>query len=369
MLHDIGHGPFSHAFEEARKEIARLRSETNPIEKHEAFSGKMIEDSSGEIGSILDDAGVNPQDVARLIQKETPEDMYHAIVSSSFDADRLDYLMRDRYMTGTGAGAIDLEWLMDNVRVASLDFSLPDGTETAPIHRSSFCLLFKARDAAEDFLLARYRLYANVYFHKTTRGIEQLLSAFFRVLAVHLDAGQQVVGLSAEHPLIRFFARDGGDLTTYRLLDDTVVWGALHTLAHSGAGEIKELAYRVLFREKPYCVDLQNEFPGDDEKQRRLKNRITKSFENTLGKRVFQDIARLSIYGEIGADDDRAQKRLLILPRHGEPQEITKFEHSTIASEKRPRLFERFYFLDKADYTAACGHVDSVRIGNAGRNT
>jgi len=56
---------------------------------------------------------------------------------------------------------------MDNVRVDELDFSAPgvDGGEA--IYTHSFCLFHKAREAAEDFLLARYRLYSNVYFHKT----------------------------------------------------------------------------------------------------------------------------------------------------------------------------------------------------------
>jgi HD superfamily phosphohydrolase len=161
LLHDIGHGPFSHAFEEARKSLAEERGDGKAkakIRKHEAFTADMIIDPKGEIGSILSDANVEPKEVAELIRAEAPADMYHAIVSSSFDADRLDYIQRDRYMSGVGTGAIDLEWLMDNVRVAEIDLS-PPGEDGDAIYRHSFCLLYKARDAAEDFLLARYRLY------------------------------------------------------------------------------------------------------------------------------------------------------------------------------------------------------------------
>jgi HD superfamily phosphohydrolase len=111
----------------------------------------MIRDKSSPIGSILSDEGVEPNEVAELVEAETPEDMYHAVVSSSFDADRLDYVERDRYMTGVGAGAIDCEWLMDNVRVAEIDVSPPgdDGSDAA--YRHSFCLLYKAREAARTF--------------------------------------------------------------------------------------------------------------------------------------------------------------------------------------------------------------------------
>jgi uncharacterized protein len=178
LLHDVGHGPFSHAFEEARKAIAERRGTEKKIRKHEAFTADMIKDPGSMIGSILTEAGVAPEEVANLVEAETAEDMYHAVVSSSFDADRLDYVQRDRYMTGVGTGAIDLEWLMDNVRVAEIDVSPAgdDGRDAA--YRHSFCLLYKAREAAEDFLLARYRLYTNVYFHKTTRASSSLSALY-----------------------------------------------------------------------------------------------------------------------------------------------------------------------------------------------
>src|SRR5262249_47120561 len=159
-----GHGPFSHAFEEAQKAIAIAREGgKGALRKHEFFSAEIVQSGKSEIPSILSSAGVNAKDVAELIKSDVPTDMYHAVVSSSFDADRLDYLQRDRYMTGVGTGAIDLPWLLDNVRVAEIDFAVP-GDDGTPIYNHSFCLSHKAREAGEDFLLARYRLYANVYF-------------------------------------------------------------------------------------------------------------------------------------------------------------------------------------------------------------
>ncbi|TAI62253.1 hypothetical protein CWO89_30710 [Bradyrhizobium sp. Leo170] len=365
LLHDIGHGPFSHAFEEARKALAAERStDAAPkpkIRSHEAFTADMIRDGRGRISEIIAASGVKPEDVADLVAAETPTDMYHAVVSSSFDADRLDYLLRDRYMTGTGAGAIDLDWLMDNVRVAEIDFAPAESDDADPIYQHSFCLEHKARDAAEDFLLARYRLYTNVYLHKTTRGIEQMVSAFFRFTAREIDANGRVAGLPDDHPLVLFFSPGGDGIANYGALDDTVVWGALHAVATNGDGIIKRIAGRILNRERPICLDVQHAFPEDAEEQRRLKHALDARFKSQLGEDVFRDSAKLSIYGEIGADDGRAQKRLMIRMSDHKLKEITDFKDATVAGSDRQRAFERYYFLDEASSRMAQSVIDSVR--------
>jgi uncharacterized protein len=363
LLHDIGHGPFSHAFEEARKAIAAERGDTaakTRVRNHEAFTAEMIEDQSGQIAQMLESSGVAAKSVADLVAAEIPADMYHAVVSSSFDADRRDYLVRDRYMTGTGAGAIDLDWLMDNVRVAQINFA-PDGDGGDAIYEHSFCLGYKARDAAEDFLLARYRLYTNVYLHKTTRGIEQMVSAFFRLVAREVAGSSRISGLPDDHPLVRFFSPGGDVIANYRALDDTVVWGAIHTLASAGAGAAKNIAGRILDRNRPVCLDVQHAFPEDIERQRRLKHALDARFQSKLGENVFRDSAKLSIYGEIGADDGRAQKRLMIQTTDDNLKEITDFKDATIAGSDRQRAFERYYFLGESDFRIALSVIDSVK--------
>lgn len=355
LLHDIGHGPFSHSFEEARKVIA-----AGKIRKHEWFSGQMIRSRTSRIGNILADAGVSPEEVSELIEAETPKDMYHAVVSSSFDADRLDYLLRDRYMTGVGTGAIDLEWLMDNVRVDELDFSPPGVEGGEPIYTHGFCLFHKAREAAEDFLLARYRLYSNVYFHKTTRGLEQLISALFRTIAQDTAAGGNAI-LGDDHPLVAFFSPNGETLENYLALDDMVVWGAIHQIARRGNGYAQDIALRLIERDKPLCLDVQVQFPEEPEKQRRLKRRLDDQFRDQIGTTIFRDVARLSLYGEIGDDDERAQKRLMIQLSTGAIREITSFMSSTITSKATDRPFERYYFIEDALRAQAQTVVEEIR--------
>lgn len=276
LLHDIGHGPFSHAFEEARKSIAEHGGDSAAkIKKHEGFTADMIIAADSNIRDILAEIGVSADEVGELLRAENPIDMYHSIVSSSFDADRLDYLQRDRYMTGTGAGAIDIGWLMDNVRVAEIDVSPPEeGGNGEGIYIHGFCLSHKARDAAEDFLLSRYRLYSNVYFHKTTRGMEQLVSAFFRRIAEKLTEGRSVAGLSEENVLCRFFSPGGDSLQNYRLLDDTVVLSAIQQVAWFGEDAESDIAKMFLSRTRPWCIDVQHEFPQQTEEQRKLKHQL-----------------------------------------------------------------------------------------------
>ncbi len=123
LLHDVGHGPFSHTFEQVQRSRG-LRK------RHEEWTAEMICDPNGNILPILESHSTGlAEAVADLLVAETPADIYHAIVSSSFDADRLDYLRRDRLMTGSGAGAIDFDWLLENLRIETIDFEAPAGEE------------------------------------------------------------------------------------------------------------------------------------------------------------------------------------------------------------------------------------------------
>lgn len=359
LVHDLGHGPFSHAFEEAQKSIAAQRGEKR--KKHEAWTGDIIMNPKGKVFEVLERNKGLANEIADLIRAETPRDMYHAIVSSSFDADRLDYVQRDRYMTGTGSAAIDLTWLLDNVQVADIDVS-PSSESGSPITTLSFCLGYRAREAAEDFLLARYRLYSTVYFHRVTRGLEQMLSSVFRSIADAIDNGDKSgLGLGEKHPLVKFFSPRGNKLDAYLALDDMIVWQAVDQLSKGRRKSVVDIARRLLKREKPWSIDIQIEFPDAPEKQRRARRMLDADFSRKLGKTVFRDEAKLTLYGEVGADDALAQKRLMIRLREGELREITNFNDAMVTGSDQQREFLRYYFLSESDHKVALKALESIK--------
>ena len=157
LLHDVGHGPFSHLFEPCLGI------------NHERWSIAVVKDESTQVHKVLkkQDAYL-PDHVADLIDSKNVKHpaWQRALMSSQLDVDRLDYLRRDSLFTGAGYGHFDWHRLLTTVE----------------FHDAETDLVWPAKSALaiEEYIFARYYMYQNVYFHKTTRGFEQLLQAMWR---------------------------------------------------------------------------------------------------------------------------------------------------------------------------------------------
>ena len=247
LLHDVGHGMFSHAFEAVGKEL------NLPLAQHETVSSRLIRD--GEIKDVLDtemDDGF-AANVAALIGREQPRDVYDAVVTSQFDADRLDYMQRDRMMTGVQSGTVDVTWLLNNLEVAPIPVSVDNVTFQDV---QTLVLGPKAYHVAESYVLSLFHLYPNVYLHKATRGAEMVLrSLILRLFRLREEGALDEASLPGNHPLIRFVtAPDSMDHV--QALDDTVLWGALPMLKDATDSTISLHAAQLLDRRLLTCIDI-----------------------------------------------------------------------------------------------------------------
>ena len=240
LLHDVGHGPFSHAFEAAAGAAGKRR-------RHEDWSIEIVRGDT-EVNRVLRNADETlPEQIDDLLMDEVPKDIYAAIVSSQFDADRLDYIQRDRMMTGVGFGHIDCDWLFDCLEVGSVTIG------KGKPHRAP-CLYLgpKGVSVAEEYLQARFRLYRMVYMHKTTRAAEKMLEALLCAVAKKT----RNVRSTAREPVLRYLIGNAPSLGVYLDLDDAAVWSALGVFAEHRNPRISKLARRLRDRRLYKCVDV-----------------------------------------------------------------------------------------------------------------
>lgn len=162
LLHDIGHGPFSHLFERVFTQ-----------KTHEQWGLEIVEDPQTQVNAVLGKHGL-VDSVRKIFQKQFKPRLAQDIISSQLDADRLDYLLRDSHMTGVAYGRYDLDWLLEVMELANL----PTGEEDLGLAIN----LKKGWHAAEQFVIGRYLMYQQVYFHKTIRSAERMIKLIFERL-------------------------------------------------------------------------------------------------------------------------------------------------------------------------------------------
>lgn len=221
LLHDVGHGPFSHVTERVLSSYLR--------EEHEDVADRL---RRGELGDVLRDRGLQPHRILRLIRGETP---LGQVVSGEVDVDRMDYLTRDSHYTGVAYGVVDYQRLMETMAMKEGHLVLEEGG----VH------------AAESLLVSRLLMYPTVYFHHASRIAQKML-----------DVG------------VRVMVEEGSDPRRIREMDDLQLSAAMASAGGYPGEIIERIRARRLFKRSIYVGRDRLEAPEKMGKEGRIAEEI-----------------------------------------------------------------------------------------------
>ena len=270
LLHDIGHGPFSHALEDtivkgiSHEDISTL------------FMQKLNEELNGSLTTAIN-----------IFNDTYPKKFLHQMVSSQLDMDRLDYLNRDSFFTGVSEGVISSDRIIKMLNVEDDHIVIEE----------------KGIYSIEKFLIARRLMYWQVYLHKTVIGAEMMLA---KILGRAREMALEEKRLFATPALSHFlenriskdaFIADNLHLETFASLDDSDVMSAIKVWCSADDFILPKLCCNFIQRNL-YHVDISNE-PADPDFVAELKRRVMVKYgvtEMDTDYFVFTDIIRNKAY-------------------------------------------------------------------------
>ncbi|WP_276905860.1 HD domain-containing protein [Faecalibaculum rodentium] len=302
LLHDVGHGPYSHSFE-------RLSHCS-----HEQMTMRLILEDT-DIHTVLAEADPSlPAEVAAVIQGTCPNPLLCDLISSQLDADRMDYLLRDAYETGTSYGTFDLERILRCLRVKN----------------GRLCIKESGMHSVEDYIMARYHMYWQVYLHPVARAYEVMLQLFFDRYSevrsqLKIDLLENVFHLS--------------ELTCFLVLDDYRLVTGLQQASVSDDRILEDLADRLLNRRLFDWIE-----EPDPSQEFQIRQRLEQAGLPTLFY-LREDVSGSKVY--LPYHEDRAQIRVLCAD--GEVRNLS--HQSAIVSALdtiKPSVSRRLYFPKEA---------------------
>ena len=317
LLHDVGHGPFSHALEHTFVGL-----------DHERLGHAII---TGPLAAVLRAHDCRPEDVVALLSNNYPEPVLCELLSGQLDVDRMDYLQRDSVYTGVKYGLFDSERIL--ATLVPLKVSLDHDNLFAQT-RDGLVLAIDPKGvlAVEEFLFSRYFMYWQVYLHRAVRSAELMLKLILKRTRELFEGGQEPwlppnlnflfnytleQSEGEEERLTRDF------LENFLLLDDFDLFHAIKIWRSSSDPVLSDLCRRFLSRSLFKGVDLstQPNLPGQ------LKKKARERFGENWHYYVHTDPLDSISYGIYRPGTDRPI-RTLVPPGEGW-QEISRATHST----------------------------------------
>jgi HD superfamily phosphohydrolase len=290
LLHDIGHGPFSHALEHS------IVSNIHHEDISELLMTRLNEEFNGELDLAI-----------RIFQNKYKKKFLHQLVSSQLDMDRLDYLKRDSFFTGVSEGVISTDRIIKMLNVI----------------KDELVIEAKGIYSIEKFIIARRLMYWQVYLHKTVLSAENLL---VNILKRAKELAEKKIELFCTPALRTFlynkyskndFINDGSLLATFAKLDDYDIMASIKVWADHSDKVLSRLCTQLVNREL-FKVELQK-LPFKDDKIRPLKDEIKKRFKLTE-----KEVNYFVFSGTVANDAYRADSiRIKILFKDGNVADIT----------------------------------------------
>ena len=290
LLHDIGHGPFSHALEHSLVEGI----------PHEEVSAMVMDRLNEQFGGGLE-MGL------RIFRDQHPRRALHHLVSSQLDVDRIDYLNRDSFYTGVSEGVIGGERILTMLQIVDDRLVVEE----------------KAIYSIEKFLVARRLMYWQVYLHKTVVACEMMLVEALRRAKYLAMQGNTVFAspallrfLTAKHDRASF--EDPDVLRDFLKLDDHDVMGAVKVWASHPDKVLAALSSDLVER-RNLRIRLQNE-PWDPQRIADLRKKVAKQLGIDLA-----DADRFVLHGNIVNNAyDPAKDRIDLLYKDGTLRDIAE---------------------------------------------
>lgn len=310
LLHDVGHGPFSHSFEK----VFDL--------DHEQFTREIILGDT-EIHQVLSRGGSDfPEKVAEVIAKTYHNKLVISLISSQIDADRMDYLQRDAYFTGVSYGHFDMERILRVMRP----------------REDQVVFKYSGMHAVEDYIMSRYQMYWQIYFHPVTRSAEVVLTKI-----LHRAKELYRNGYSFKQDPVHFYSLFQGDITLedYLKLDESIILYYFQIWQEEEDPILRDLANRFVNRNLFKYIEFD---PAKEyKKYSELESLFRKAGINPDYYLVLDSSSDLPYdFYRPGEEEERLPIHLLM--RNGELRELSRESDIVDAISGKRRTDHKLYY-------------------------